>query len=65
MHVKLVITNTGKVESLSTTGNSKTAQLAQEIFKDWKFKPATQGGMPVYTNLELDLQIAPRQIKTK
>lgn len=60
--VYLVIDNVGKVETTKVvrpSGNREVDRLAEDILKSWKFNPATQGGKPVYGELEVDLRIAP------
>lgn len=64
VRVRLVIDKTGKVEStkvLKSSGDKTVDLLAEDMLKNWSFKPAIQGGQPVYGNLELELQIAPRR----
>lgn len=50
--VKYVISETGQVTSASvekSSGYSRLDEAATQCVRDWRFKPATQGGRPIAT----------------
>ncbi len=63
LKVELLITDTGTVEKVLPAKDSVDSEqlaLASEILKDWKFEPASQAGLPVYSLLDVVLTIKPR-----
>ena len=57
--VKYVISETGEVTSASvekSSGYSRLDEAATICVKDWRFKPATQGGRPIATTNQANIR---------
>ncbi len=57
--VKYVISETGDVTSASvekSSGYSRLDEAAKQCVRDWRFKPATQGGRPIATTNQANIR---------
>jgi len=57
--VKYVISDTGEVTSANverSSGYSRLDEAAAQCVKDWRFKPATQGGRPIAVSSEANIR---------
>jgi periplasmic protein TonB len=52
-----------EVGLVSSSGNEKLDQLAQERVREWQFKAATRGGQPVPQNIQVPVKFTPPAVR--